>query len=546
MTSLWECVAGSSAGVSGAFHGANGSIALAELSTASCLAGRLEALRGRSVLLALREQLSAAVALLELDGVARRMVLCTPDLTPQRLAEVAATAETDAVLSDTGPAGPWPSATVYELKPRPVPAPIERRGGAASEWILLTSGTTGSPKLVVHTLSSLAGTLPRREPGDASVWSTFYDIRRYGGLQIYLRAVLCGSPLVLSSPEESTAEFLARAAARGRDPHFRHALALAPCADERRGAAARSPPTCACRARSPIKCCSISCTRPIRPRGIAHAFASTEAGVAFDVDDGRAGFPAEFFGRRAGRHRNESRGWHAAHPLAAHRRALSWAPRRRRSSSADGYVDTGDLVELQDGRYYFRGRRGGIINVGGLKVYPEEVESRAQRRSAGAHVAGALAPQSHHRRGGRRGRGARGFAQLGARGSDGREHQERPAPRVPPRLAGAQGARDAALRRGARTHRRRQTGAPQSCLTSSSRAAAAGSALRWRAAWRRPAIASSPSPAARAQSSRRRAAPRSKAAAARSSFAPAICRTSSSSRRSCARCAATSAPFTDS
>jgi hypothetical protein len=26
---------------------------------------------------------------------------------------------------------------------------------------------------------------------------------------------------------------------------------------------------------------------------IAHAFASTEAGVAFDVDDGLAGFPAE-------------------------------------------------------------------------------------------------------------------------------------------------------------------------------------------------------------------------------------------------------------
>ena len=33
------------------------------------------------------------------------------------------------------------------------------------------------------------------------------------------------------------------------------------------------------------------------------------------------------------------------------------------------------LVELQGGRYYFRGRKGGVINVGGLKVYPEEVES---------------------------------------------------------------------------------------------------------------------------------------------------------------------------
>jgi acyl-coenzyme A synthetase/AMP-(fatty) acid ligase len=42
--------------------------------------------------------------------------------------------------------------------------------------------------------------------------------------------------------------------------------------------------------------------------------------------------------------------------------------------STDGYVDTGDMLELRDGRYYFVGRRGGIINVGGLKVHPEEVE----------------------------------------------------------------------------------------------------------------------------------------------------------------------------
>jgi acyl-coenzyme A synthetase/AMP-(fatty) acid ligase len=33
------------------------------------------------------------------------------------------------------------------------------------------------------------------------------------------------------------------------------------------------------------------------------------------------------------------------------------------------------MVELQQGRYHFRGRVGGVINVGGLKVYPEEVEA---------------------------------------------------------------------------------------------------------------------------------------------------------------------------
>src|ERR1700683_3362284 len=198
MTSLWESVASASLGGKGAFHGAGGSIATAEPKAASCLGGALEALRGRSVLLALREQLSTAVALLELDGVARRMVLCTPDLTPQRLAEVAAIADTDAVLVDIPPADPRAGASVYVMQPRPAAGPIARRTNAESEWILLTSGTTGSPKLVVHTLASLAGTLPRQRPEAGSVWSTFYDIRRYGGLQIYLRAVLSGSALVLS------------------------------------------------------------------------------------------------------------------------------------------------------------------------------------------------------------------------------------------------------------------------------------------------------------------------------------------------------------
>jgi acyl-coenzyme A synthetase/AMP-(fatty) acid ligase len=45
----------------------------------------------------------------------------------------------------------------------------------------------------------------------------------------------------------------------------------------------------------------------------------------------------------------------------------------------EGYVDTGDIIELRDDRYYFVGRRDGVINVGGLKVYPEEVEAVINR-----------------------------------------------------------------------------------------------------------------------------------------------------------------------
>jgi acyl-coenzyme A synthetase/AMP-(fatty) acid ligase len=339
-------------------HAREASLALADLAHASCLGGRLESLRGRSVLLAMREQLSTAIALLELDGVARRVVLCTPDLSLDALAEVAAAAAIDAELTD--------------LDPHPVSGPIERRESGRTEWILLTSGTTGAPKLVAHSLESLAGTLPRQGSGARTVWSTFYDIRRYGGLQIYLRAVLGGAPLVLSSAGEATTDFLERAAAHGvthisgTPSHWRRVLMS--------GAAGLLKPSYVRLSGEVADQVVLDRLRAAYPLArIAHAFASTEAGVAFDVDDGFAGFPAEFIDkpRNGIEMRVEDGTLRIRSQRIASRYLNSSSPGLARE---DGYVDTGDLVELEAGRYYFRGRKGGVINVGGLKVYPEEIE----------------------------------------------------------------------------------------------------------------------------------------------------------------------------
>jgi acyl-CoA synthetase (AMP-forming)/AMP-acid ligase II len=51
-------------------------------------------------------------------------------------------------------------------------------------------------------------------------------------------------------------------------------------------------------------------------------------------------------------------------------------------TDGEGFVDTGDMVERRGDRYYFLGRRSGLINVGGLKVYPEEVEAAINRHPA--------------------------------------------------------------------------------------------------------------------------------------------------------------------
>jgi acyl-coenzyme A synthetase/AMP-(fatty) acid ligase len=41
----------------------------------------------------------------------------------------------------------------------------------------------------------------------------------------------------------------------------------------------------------------------------------------------------------------------------------------------DGWLVTGDRVERRGDRVYFLGREGSLINIGGAKVVPEEVES---------------------------------------------------------------------------------------------------------------------------------------------------------------------------
>ncbi len=377
MTSLWETANGCLGGLAGAFRGREGTVNLGGLASGTTLPVTAEELRGRCVLLATGDQLATALALLELDGVARRLVLCTPDLTPGQLAEVSEAAQADVIVAGENFTGDLPGGRRIAMRPQPTGSRLEHRATELTEWILLTSGTTGAPKLVVHTLSSLAGALSAKAPAPGrSVWSTFYDIRRYGGLQIYLRAILSGSELVLSSAGESTADFLGRAAAAGvthisgTPSHWRRALMS--------GAARRIDPAYVRLSGEVADQSILDGLRETYPNAtIAHAFASTEAGVGFDVGDGLAGFPRCFAdGSGAAPGRADLRvadGTLRIRSPGIGARYVGGEPVAL--ADADGFVDTGDLVELVDDRYYFRGRRGGVINVGGLKVYPEEIEA---------------------------------------------------------------------------------------------------------------------------------------------------------------------------
>ena len=372
--SLWDAVRAAGALAERALWGAEASVRLGELERGSSLGGRLEELRGRSVLVATGDQLTAALALIELDGVARRLVLCPPDL-PRKVAPfVMATAAVDAVVSDRAALEAGSVGTVVTCSARLAPADSARTGPHHTEWILLTSGTTGVPKLVVHTLASLAGAINGdRVQTVPAVWSTFYDIRRYGGLQILLRALLGGGSLVLSSAAESTGDFLIRAGARGvthisgTPSHWRRAL-MSPSAHRIAPHYVRLSGEIADQA-------ILDHVRACYPGArIAHAFASTEAGVGFAVEDGLAGFPASLLTQRGAE--VELKVEEGSLRIRSARTGIRYLGSPGEPlADRDGFVDTGDIVELRGARYHFVGRRGGIINVGGLKVHPEEVEA---------------------------------------------------------------------------------------------------------------------------------------------------------------------------
>src|SRR5262249_4887007 len=168
-----------------------GSVRFAALANGTSLRGGATQLAGRSVLVATRDQVSAALALVELDGIARRLVICTPDVSPDHVAAIAPHAGVDAVVSDHARAGDALDVPVRVVCTETVAPAIEPPSAHyETEWILLTSGTTGAPRMVAHDLASLIAPIDCTAQAGHVVWGTFYDIRRYGGLQILLRAIL--------------------------------------------------------------------------------------------------------------------------------------------------------------------------------------------------------------------------------------------------------------------------------------------------------------------------------------------------------------------
>jgi acyl-coenzyme A synthetase/AMP-(fatty) acid ligase len=350
-------------------------LSLTDILSQTCLSDRVRELAGRSVLVSVSGQLLAALAMIEFDGVARRMLLCPPDLNPDHIQALIEDADIEAIVTDEPRR--WTDAGVYLIIGAHLPerAKVPVKTERATEWLMLTSGTSGVPKIVGHTLEGLCGAIVADGParGARPVWATFYDIRRYGGLQIFLRAIIGGGSMVLSEYGEPLADHVARLRERGvthisgTPSHWRKLLMSGAGADF-------SPRYVRLSGEIADQAVLDGLAQAFPNASVGHAYASTEAGVGFAVNDGREGFPASLIG--PDRDGVEMKIVDGSLRIRSRRAAHAYVGKRAAAlTDGDGFVDTGDMVELRGDRYHFVGRRGGIINIGGLKVHPEEIEA---------------------------------------------------------------------------------------------------------------------------------------------------------------------------
>ena len=246
--------------------------------------------------------------------------------------------------------------------------------------MIRTTGTTGLPKAARHDWAVLSRRSAETAPRPEQRWLLAYGPQQFAGVQVLLHVVAAQATLVAPFPRQPrdglTALLHDRVTCVSATPtYWRFLLA------EARSRKVELPPleqvTLGGEASSPDLLADLEQAFPTAR--ISQVYASTEFGSIASVRDGRPGLSVASL-------------WSPDNPdavLRVHDGELQvragtgmlgyagdpgGAPAT--APGADGWVSTGDLVEIVDDRVLFRGRASEVINVGGVKVHPLPVEER--------------------------------------------------------------------------------------------------------------------------------------------------------------------------
>ena len=311
-----------------------------------------------------RDMQTYLTALIALDGLLDSMLIVDDDIGDNLLSEFESTLGCTCRVTAASD-----SLTVEKLSG-------SANGGqseASTQWIIPTSGTTGTPKLIGHSFESLTRSVkPPTATAGQIRWGLVYSPTRFAGIQVVMQALCGGSCLIapndLGNFDESIA-FLSQndCNALSATPSLWRKLAFAGTL------ATLDMQLVTLGGEAPDQKILDTLTSQFPAAIVRHIYASTEAGVGFSVSDGLIGFPESYLTdpplgielrlredgvlllRAQGYRQNILSGDHSI-------------------IDSEGWVASGDTVHVDNGRCYFLGRANGAINVGGSKVHPTAIE----------------------------------------------------------------------------------------------------------------------------------------------------------------------------
>ena len=282
-----------------------------------------------------------------LDGVADRVFLVPEDLQPDTKEALIQQLDCDIIIDRL-----WLENNSLRFEVNKLKETKLKRAVHETQWVLATSGTTGVPRLVEHSLKSLTRTTKQSsESGQplTLIWGLTYQVSRFAGIQVFLQSVLTGGCLIVPAPDTRFEQILRF--------FFKHGCE-----------AISATPTWWRKAimsdgleNMPLKQISLggevvdqntldNLDELFPDAQITHIYASTEAGVGFSVKDKREGFPVDKHEKGAG---NVALSISSLGTLLIKPDISPTGYVDGETFTDGGYIDTGDLVKIEGDRVFF-------------------------------------------------------------------------------------------------------------------------------------------------------------------------------------------------
>lgn len=237
-----------------------------------------------------------------------------------------------------------------------------------TKWVLLTSGTSGEPKALVHDFNSLTKRVSSKKQGEL-IWGLTYGLDRFAGLQVFLQSILSNQCLVIPNHNSNFNEqidlFLQnKVNALSATPSFWKKFLM------NKSSEGFSFKQITLGGEIADQMILDSLHSKYKDSNIFHIYASTELGAIFCIKDKKEGFPKKIVDQSSNLKLIENELF-----VKSKSKASAYLNGTDLLLDKQGFFPTGDLVKIEGERAKFIGRKTGTINVGGNKVIPEEVET---------------------------------------------------------------------------------------------------------------------------------------------------------------------------